>query len=93
MSNNLFISYDLNSPEQNCSDVIEKIHSLGSCAQIQESHWFVSSNLTSSQACNQVWTLMSSNDSLIVIDASNGNASSQNILSDSSKHIKKCWTQ
>jgi len=91
MSNNLFISYDLNSPGQDYSSVIKKIKSLGSWAKVQKSHWYVSSNLSATQARDQVWSSMDSNDTLIVIDASNDDAAWQNISVEVSKHIQERW--
>lgn len=69
MANNLFISYDLNSPGQDYEKVIEKIKSLGSWAKVQKSLWFVSSNLTAEQAAKSVWQGMDRNDSLNVVDS------------------------
>jgi hypothetical protein len=91
MANNLFISYDLNSPGQDYSSVINEIKSLGSWAKIQKSHWYVNSALTATQAVDQVWAKMDSNDSLIVIDATNNNASWQNLSEDVAIHIKNSW--
>ncbi len=38
MANNLFISYDLNSPDQSYSPVIDEIKSLSSWAKIHKSY-------------------------------------------------------
>ena len=67
MSNNLFISYDLNSPGQNYADVIVKIKSLGSWAKIQQSFWYVDSVYSAQEATDIVKAVMDRNDSVIVI--------------------------
>ncbi|WP_299495447.1 hypothetical protein [uncultured Shewanella sp.] len=91
MANNLFISYDLNSPKQDYSSVIDEIKKLGSWAKVQKSHWYVNSSLTASEAVQRVWKKMDSNDSLIVIDATNNNASWQNLSDKVADHIKRNW--
>jgi hypothetical protein len=93
MSNNLFISYDLNSPGQDYSAVINKIQSLGVWAKVQKSHFYVSSNLTAEQARDKVWSVMDNNDTLIVIDTSNNDAAWQNLLPEVSKQIKDNWAK
>ncbi|EKO3968816.1 hypothetical protein EF707_06180 [Vibrio fluvialis] len=93
MANNLFISYDLNSPGQNYDNVIREIKSLGSWAKVQKSFWYVNSNLTSREATDKVWAKMDKNDSLVVVDATNGNASWQNLTDEVANHIKDQWTK
>ena len=91
MKNNLFISYDLNSPGQDYTTVINKIHSLGLWAKVQKSHFFVSTNLSAEQAREAVWSVLDNNDSLIVIDASNNNARWNNLLPEVTKQIQDNW--
>lgn len=93
MANNLFISYDLNSPGQDYSSVIEEIKSLGSWAKVQKSHWYVTSTLTAAEAKERVWKKMDKNDTLIVIDATNNVAAWQNLSVEVSNHIKTNWTK
>lgn len=91
MANNLFISYDLYSPGQDYSKVIDAIKSLGSWAKVHKSLWYVNSNLNSMQAANHVWKIMDQNDSLIVIDASNNDAYWYNVPPEVEKHIQQQW--
>ena len=93
MANNLFVSYDLNSPGQDYEAVHEAIKSLGSWAKVQKSFWYVNSTYSASQAVDKVWAVMDSNDSLIVVDATNNNASWQNLSEKVANHIKTKWTQ
>lgn len=91
MANNLFVSYDLNSPGQNYERVIEKIQSLGSWAKVQKSFWYVDSPYTASQALDIVKQAIDSNDSLIVVDATTNNAAWYGLKPEVSKHIKRSW--
>lgn len=69
MKNNLFISYDLNSPGQDYTTLIKKIQSLGSWAKVQKSHWYVRSNHSATEARELILPTIDNNDSLIVIEA------------------------
>ncbi|MCQ9087358.1 CRISPR-associated protein Cas2 [Vibrio alginolyticus] len=91
MANNLFISYDLNSPGQDYDEVIDEIKSLGNWAKVQKSLWYVNSALTASQARERVWAKMDRNDSLIVVDASNNNASWNGLSDEVGNFIKDKW--
>lgn len=91
MANNLHISYDLNSPGQDYTKVIEAIKSLGSWAKIHKSFWYVNSNKTCTQAADIIWKTMDENDQLYVVDASNNSASFQNLSKEVTDHIKDQW--
>lgn len=93
MANNLFVSYDLFSPGQDYSKVIDAIKALGSWAKVQKSVWYVNSTFTAEQAVAKVWATMDSNDSLIVIDASNNSAFWQNLPDNVATHIQQQWTR
>lgn len=91
MANNFFVSYDLNSPGQDYSKVIDAIKSLGSWAKIHKSFWYVKSTLTAEQAAKKVWAYMDSNDSLIVVDSTNNDAYWYNLSEQVSKHMQDQW--
>ena len=91
MANNLFVSYDLNNPGQGYEKVIEAIKSLGSWARVHKSFWYVKSQYTASQAVDIVWKSMDKNDTLLVVDATNNNASWQNVSNEASDFIKTQW--
>lgn len=93
MGNNLFISYDLNSPGQTYDRVIDEIKTLGSWAKVQKSFWYVKSPLSASDALKRVWAKMDRNDSLIVVDATNQTASWQGLSEEVAQHIKDNWTR
>ena len=91
MANNLIISYDLYSPGQDYSKVIEVIKALGSWAKIHKSVWYVNSSYTATIAAEKVWATMDRNDSLFIVDATNNTAAWQNLSAEVSNHIKDQW--
>lgn len=91
MANNLHVSYDLNSPNQNYEKVIAAVKALGSWAKIHKSFWYVNSNLTAEQACARVWAAMDANDTVYVVDSTNNSASWQNLDPKVAAHIKDQW--
>lgn len=93
MANNLFVSYDLNTPGQDYNSVIEEIKSLGGWAKVQKSFWYVHSTLTASQAFDRVWAKMDRNDSLIVVDATNNSAAWRGLSDEVANFIKNKWSQ
>lgn len=93
MANNLIVSYDLYNPGQDYSKVIEAIKSLGPWAKIHKSVWYVKSTSTAVQAVATVWAVMDGNDSLFVMDATNNNASWQNLSEQVASFIKDQWAK
>ena len=91
MANNLFISYDLNSPGQDYEKVINAIKALGNWASVQKSLWYVNSSYSAEQAGNIIWRQMDNNDYLIVIDTSNNDAFGFNIENKVLNHMQKNW--
>jgi len=89
MKYNLFISYDLIAPGQHYPKVTAAIEALGSWAKIHYSLYFVSTSLTSQQACERIWQSMDANDKLLVIDARN--AHHVNLPGEVSEHIRHHW--
>lgn len=93
MANNLFISYDLNSPGQYYEKVFDAIKALGNYAKIQKSFWYVNSHLTAEQAFDRVWAKMDRNDSLIVVDATNNSARWEGVPKNVSDFIISEWNK
>ena len=69
MAFNLFVAYDLDNPGQNYEAVHEKIKSLGPRYHAQQSLFYVHTGLNAQQAHQAVWSVMDTNDRLIVVDA------------------------
>lgn len=93
MANNLHISYDLYSPGQDYEKVIEKIKSLGDWAKIHKSYWYVRSNYTAKQACDFLWAVMDSSDTVYVVNASDNSAAWQNVSKEVSDFILDSWNK
>ena len=93
MANNLFISYDLYNPGQNYEKVAQAIKALGNWAKVQKSFWYVNSVLSASQASQKIWAAMDQNDSLIVVDATNNDASWYNLKDEVSNQLKDQWAK
>lgn len=91
MSNNLFISYDLNLPHQDYSAVIEVIKTLGQWASVQKSLWYVKSDFSAENAAKKIREKMDANDSLIVINTNSNDAYWYNISDEVSKHMQDYW--
>ena len=91
--NNLFISYDLNSPNQNYDAIIESIKELGNWAYVNKSTWYVNSSFGAEEAANKIHLKMDSNDNLIVINTSNNEAYWYNLSDEVSKHIQNFWNK
>jgi hypothetical protein len=91
--NNLFISYDLNSPGQDYSKVIDAIKALGGWAKVQKSLWYVNTTLSATEALNRVKPTLDRNDSLIVIDATNKTATWYGLSDEVAKYIINSWTK
>jgi hypothetical protein len=60
------INYDLDSPGQKYSDLIEKIKSLGAWARPCKSSWLVKTNLSAQQVADSLKPFLDSNDKLLV---------------------------
>lgn len=91
MANNLFISYDLYAPGQAYNKVIEAIKSHGNWAKVHKSLWYLKSNSTAEKIANDIWSVMDKNDTLIVIDTSNGTAYWFNVSQKVSDFLKQNW--
>jgi predicted membrane-bound dolichyl-phosphate-mannose-protein mannosyltransferase len=91
VANNLFVTYDLNTPGKDYDSVFNAIKALGSWAKVQKSVWYVDSQYTCEQAAERIWAVMDANDCLIVIDASSNNASWYNVPQEASQHMKEYW--
>ncbi len=91
MANNLFISYDLNSPGQNYDSLIDEIKTLGNWAKVQKSFWYVNSSLTAAEAKDKLLPKIDSNDSLIVIDSTNNGAAWHGLSVEIANFIRDQW--
>ncbi|WP_146176137.1 SinR family protein [Chromobacterium haemolyticum] len=88
--NKLFIAYDLIAPESNNEEVIYVIKNLGTWAHIQESVWFVSSELNYIEARDSVKMVMHPSDRIFVAEITN--AAWSTLGDDVSELILKQWS-
>lgn len=91
MANNLHISYDLNAPGQNYSDVIARIKELGDWAKVHKSFWYVNSAYTATEAVNHIKQSLDSNDTVYVVDSTNNIAAWKNLSPKVEEFIKERW--
>lgn len=91
MANNLFVSYDLFAPGQNYEKVIETIKKQGFWAKVHKSLWYIKSTSSAQAVAEKVWVVMDKNDSLIVLDTTNNNASWYNVDPKVSQFIQDNW--
>jgi hypothetical protein len=89
--NNLFISYDLNSPGQDYTKIHDKIKSLGDWAKIQKSFWYVNSSYSAKQAKDVLLTVIDNNDSIIVVDTTNNSSSWYGVPDNVGQYIVDQW--
>jgi hypothetical protein len=71
MAYNLLITYDLDKPGQNYDGVHAKIKSLGTWYHPQLSVFYLHTALSAVEAHNAIWSVMDTNDKLIVADIKN----------------------
>ena len=67
------ISYDLNNPGKDYTDLFQKIESLGSALHIQKSVWLLKSSLNANEIATSLHEKMDSNDILFVSELSESN--------------------
>ncbi|WP_029569533.1 hypothetical protein [Pantoea ananatis] len=90
MANNLFVTYDL-IKTKDYPAVHNAIKTLGNWAKLTESNWYVSSNYNSQQAANIIRAAMDNDDKVIVVDATNNNSYSYNIVTEATKQMQDNW--
>lgn len=93
MANNLYISYDLRFPERNYERAIEAIQSLGHWARISESFWYVCSSKSALEALAAVSDACDANDTVCVIDVTNGHSTWTNVAPEIEKAIHDYWNK
>ena len=91
MANNLHISYDLYKPGQEYEAVEAEIKKLGDAIKVHRTFWYVNSTKTAKEACDAVWKVMDSNDTIYVVDATNNSASWENLSDETGKFIRDRW--
>lgn len=91
MANNIAISCDLKTPARNNGAVIERIKGLGGWAKVTESFWYVDSAFSAAQARDHILPALEANDTLFVVNASNGQAAWHNVSDKVSRYVRDHW--
>ena len=88
---NLFISYDLKSPEKNYAALSNEIKKLGGWAKPNLSFWFVDSTYTAEQAAKLLRPFIDNDDKLFVVDVRSNTAAWYNVDPVVDKYVKANW--
>lgn len=91
MASNLFVSYRLNDRAENAAAVVSAIESLGSAVRVQDGCWYAKSRLPAPEAATAIWHFMRPSDSLVVVDATEGEAAWRNLSLPAAEFIKEEW--
>ena len=92
MPNNLFITYELDDWDANFEKVATEIEKIGTFAQVLPTVWYVKTDQTSEQICQQIWKVMNQEkDALTVIDTTNNTANWQNISQEVAEFFEEEW--
>ena len=90
-TNNLLVSFELHSPASNYHAVEDAVAGLGRGIRIHTFFWYVKSQLDARKAAEKLWTVMDERDSVIVVDASRGEAGWKHISFDAAEFVKTLW--
>ena len=87
---NYFVSYDLNGKSPTHAEMDAHLKKLGQCVhRVLETVWYVRSGKTREELYNYVNGILSNNDRVLVIEASNCNF--RNLLV-SNQAVLNCWS-
>jgi hypothetical protein len=91
-NNNLFVSYRAHAPEQDITQLIRAMNSVGTCMQVQEFFWYINSSLNVSKAKEVLLENIDPKDTLIVIDASNNEFDMNRCLREQAEsRLRRIW--
>ena len=92
MANNLFVSYRAHAADQDTTQLIRALNSLGACMQVQESFWYINSQFNSSKAKEVILDHIDPKDTLMIIDASNNEFEmNRNLREQVELRIRHVW--
>jgi hypothetical protein len=91
VSYNLFVAFDTRDPVREASLVLAAIEELGEAVRLFSTFWYVRSRLTAADAARQLWDIMQPQDTLIVVNASVGEAAAFNVDDTSIEWMQKRW--
>ena len=89
MNNHVFISFEFNRPDRTYDRVVFVVKSLGETwAEVHFAHWYVNTSLSAHEVCDRLKPVLSDNDKLVVIDATNNKAAWVNLGVDAANHLR-----
>lgn len=91
MANNLLVFYRCADTAGAGTAVLSSIKSLGSAVRLLDTCWYARSALSAPEAASAIWATMGSNDSLLVVDATEGEAAWRNVEPQAAEFIKEEW--
>jgi hypothetical protein len=91
MSYNLFVAFETHDPVREASLVNAAIEDLGQSVRLFSTYWYVRSPLTAAEAARQLWEIMEPSDTLIVVNATMGEAAAFNVDDSSMDWMQKRW--
>lgn len=92
MANNLFVSYRAHAADQDTALLLRAMNSVGACIQVQESLWYINSQLDAVKAKEVILDNIDPKDTLLIIDASNNEfAMNRNLREQAESRIRHVW--
>jgi len=91
MTNSLFVAYHLDRPESDDAAIGAAIGALGQSTRIYSGHWFLKSHLSAPEAAARIWSAMRPQDSVLVVDATNGEAGWKNLEPAVAELLRETW--
>ncbi|MDO3334182.1 hypothetical protein [Mycobacteroides abscessus] len=87
--NMIMVSYDLNTPGQDYSDLNAKLKSYGTYWHHLDSFWLIGTNQTCVEVCDIVKSYLDKNDELLVMDVTGDAAAWVGFSASASKWLKE----
>lgn len=91
MASNLLVFYRCADAATDGTAVPSAIKALGPAVRLLQTCWYVRSTLPAPEAAGGIWHVMASRDSLVVVDATEGEAAWRNIEPQAAEFIKEQW--
>lgn len=92
MASNLLVFYRCADAATHGTAVYSAIKALGPAVRLLHTCWYVRSTLPAPDAARGIWHVMASKDSLVVVDATEGEAAWRNVEPQAAEFIKEQWS-
>jgi hypothetical protein len=91
MTNNLFVSFDVQDAAREAPLILGAIEELGQAIRVFSNVWYVRTTLTAAEAARRVWDIMQPQDQLMVIDVAKDEVATFNLSETSLGGMQKRW--